>query len=134
MKALVETTVERVGEGASQVRSAGTTMDEIVGNVANVTTIISEIRHAATEQTRGIQEVNHAVTQLDEMVQQNAALVEQSSAAAATLQRPRPGPWRRRWRGSAWPEEAGAVVADHAAAMPRLPSTAAVDRRAAGTR
>ncbi|MEK6367971.1 MAG: methyl-accepting chemotaxis protein [Burkholderia gladioli] len=86
VKALVETTVERVGDGASQVRSAGATMNEIVGNVANVTTIISEIRHAANEQTRGIQEVNHAVTQLDEMVQQNAALVEQSTAAAAALQ------------------------------------------------
>ncbi|MBI0329740.1 methyl-accepting chemotaxis protein [Burkholderia plantarii] len=86
VKTLVETTVERVGEGAAQVRSAGATMDEIVGNVANVTTIISEIRHASGEQTRGIQEVNRAVTQLDEMVQQNAALVEQSTAAAAALQ------------------------------------------------
>ncbi|WDD92335.1 methyl-accepting chemotaxis protein [Burkholderia sp. FERM BP-3421] len=86
VKVLVESTVESVGAGSSQVRQAGQTMNEIVTNVSNVTTIISEITHAANEQTRGIQEVNRAVTQLDEMVQQNAALVEQSTAAAAALQ------------------------------------------------
>ncbi|HTH75538.1 MAG TPA: methyl-accepting chemotaxis protein [Trinickia sp.] len=86
IKALIESTIDSVASGASQVRRAGDTMTEIVSNVSSVTTIMSEITHAADEQTRGIQEVNRAVSQLDEMVQQNAALVEQSAAAAAALQ------------------------------------------------
>ncbi|CAB3775870.1 hypothetical protein LMG28688_00120 [Paraburkholderia caffeinitolerans] len=85
IKALIESTVTSVNSGSQLVRRAGETMDEIVANVSNVTTIISEVTQAAGEQTRGIQEVNRAVSQLDEMVQQNAALVEQSTAAAAAL-------------------------------------------------
>ncbi|HKT97086.1 MAG TPA: methyl-accepting chemotaxis protein, partial [Paraburkholderia sp.] len=85
IKALIESTVGSVNSGSQLVRRAGETMDEIVANVSNVTTIISEVTNAAGEQTRGIQEVNRAVSQLDEMVQQNAALVEQSTAAAAAL-------------------------------------------------
>ncbi|MBP0637281.1 MULTISPECIES: methyl-accepting chemotaxis protein [unclassified Cupriavidus] len=86
IKTLIESTVGSVTSGSGQVRRAGETMDEIVGNVSKVTGIINEITHAAMEQTHGIQEVNKAVSQLDEMVQQNAALVEQSTAAAAALQ------------------------------------------------
>ncbi|WP_321884342.1 methyl-accepting chemotaxis protein [Paraburkholderia bannensis] len=85
IKGLIESTVASVNSGSQLVRRAGETMDEIVANVSNVTTIISEVTNAAGEQTRGIQEVNRAVSQLDEMVQQNAALVEQSTAAAAAL-------------------------------------------------
>ncbi|WP_322015145.1 methyl-accepting chemotaxis protein [Paraburkholderia sp. J12] len=85
IKALIESTVSSVTSGSQQVRRAGETMDEIVQNVSNVTTIISEVTNAASEQTRGIQEVNRAVSQLDEMVQQNAALVEESTAAATAL-------------------------------------------------
>jgi methyl-accepting chemotaxis protein len=61
-------------------------MAEIVASISGVTTIMSEINHAADEQTRGIEEVNRAVTVLDQMVQQNAALVEESAAAASALQ------------------------------------------------
>ncbi|WP_116136547.1 methyl-accepting chemotaxis protein [Trinickia diaoshuihuensis] len=86
IKSLIESTIDSVSSGSSQVKRAGDTMTEIVSNVSSVTTIMSEITHAADEQTRGIQEVNRAVSQLDEMVQQNAALVEQSAAAAAALQ------------------------------------------------
>ncbi|WP_321952436.1 methyl-accepting chemotaxis protein [Paraburkholderia bannensis] len=85
IKGLIESTVASVNSGSQLVRRAGETMDQIVANVSNVTTIISEVTNAAGEQTRGIQEVNRAVSQLDEMVQQNAALVEQSTAAAAAL-------------------------------------------------
>jgi methyl-accepting chemotaxis protein len=85
IKALIESTVSSVTSGSHLVRRAGETMDEIVSNVSNVTTIIGEVTNAAGEQTRGIQEVNRAVSQLDEMVQQNAALVEQSTAAATAL-------------------------------------------------
>lgn len=86
IKSLIESTIDSVSSGSSQVKRAGDTMTEIVSNVSSVTTIMSEITHAADEQTRGIQEVNRAVSQLDEMVQQNAALVEQSAAAASALQ------------------------------------------------
>ncbi|MBY4898776.1 methyl-accepting chemotaxis protein [Cupriavidus sp. AU9028] len=86
IKTLIESTVSSVNTGSQQVQHSGETMREIVGNVGRVTSVISEILHAAQEQTRGIQEVNAAVGQLDQMVQQNAALVEQSTAAAATLQ------------------------------------------------
>ncbi|MEX3949830.1 methyl-accepting chemotaxis protein [Paraburkholderia sp. EG287B] len=83
---LIESTIDSVSSGSSQVRLAGDTMRDIVSNVANVTVIMGEITNAADEQTRGIQEVNRAVAQLDEMVQQNAALVEESAAAASALQ------------------------------------------------
>ncbi len=86
IKSLIESTIDSVSSGSSQVKRAGDTMTEIVSNVSSVTTIMSEITSAAGEQTRGIQEVNRAVSQLDEMVQQNAALVEESAAAAAALQ------------------------------------------------
>jgi methyl-accepting chemotaxis protein len=85
IKVLIEATVESVASGSAQVRQAGATMKEIVGSVNSVTTIMAEISGASDEQTRGIQEVNHAVAKLDEMVQQNAALVEESTAAASTL-------------------------------------------------
>ncbi|NSX04382.1 methyl-accepting chemotaxis protein [Cupriavidus gilardii] len=86
IRTLIESTVGEVAACSGQVRQAGETMTAIVGNVSQVSTVISEISNAAVEQTRGIQEVNQAVGQLDEMVQQNAALVEQSSAAASALQ------------------------------------------------
>jgi methyl-accepting chemotaxis protein len=85
IKVLIEATVESVASGSAQVHQAGATMKEIVGSVNSVTTIMAEISGASDEQTRGIQEVNRAVAQLDEMVQQNAALVEESTAAASTL-------------------------------------------------
>jgi methyl-accepting chemotaxis protein len=85
IKGLIGTSVERVEDGARQVAQAGTTMDEIVGSVASVTTIIADISAAAAEQSRGIDEINLAVSQLDQMTQQNAALVEQSAAAAESL-------------------------------------------------
>ncbi|MFM0091984.1 methyl-accepting chemotaxis protein [Paraburkholderia sediminicola] len=85
IKLLIESTVNSIKSGSTQVGQAGETMSEIVGNVSTVKTIISEVTVAANEQTRGITEVNRAVSQLDEMVQQNAALVEESTAAAASL-------------------------------------------------
>ena len=86
IKRLISESVEKVEAGASLVKSAGGTMDEIVGSVQRVSDIISEISHAATEQSQGIGQVNQAVAQLDQMTQQNAALVEESAAAASSLQ------------------------------------------------
>ncbi len=85
IKALIGGSVEKVDAGSRLVAAAGETMNEIVGSVRRVTDIIGEITAAATEQSQGIGEVNTAVNRLDRMTQQNAALVEQSAAAAASL-------------------------------------------------
>ena len=86
IKQLIGASVEKVASGARLVQSAGTTMDEIVGSVQRVGDIIGEITAAASEQAQGIGQVNTAVNQLDQMTQQNAALVEESAAAASSLQ------------------------------------------------
>ena len=84
-KALIGASVDKVEGGSKLVADAGRTMTEIVNSVQRVTDIIGEITAAADEQSDGIGQVNSAVVQLDEMTQQNAALVEQSAAAAMSL-------------------------------------------------
>jgi methyl-accepting chemotaxis protein len=85
IKALIDTSVERVEDGTRLVQDAGSTMNEIVASVQRVSDIIGEVTASAAEQSSGIGQVNQAVTQLDQMTQQNAALVEQSAAAAESL-------------------------------------------------
>ena len=85
IKALIGASVERVEAGTTLVNDAGTTMTDIVGSVQRVTDIIGEISAAAVEQSQGIAQVNGTVTELDQMTQQNAALVEESAAAAQSL-------------------------------------------------
>ncbi|CAN7343514.1 hypothetical protein ASF11_07665 [Acidovorax sp. Leaf76] len=85
IKALIGVSVEKVESGSALVQNAGTTMTEIVTSVRRVTDIIGEISAAASEQSLGIGQVNVAVSQLDQMTQQNAALVEESTAAAESL-------------------------------------------------
>ncbi|RJF98954.1 methyl-accepting chemotaxis protein [Noviherbaspirillum saxi] len=85
IKALIDDSVEKVGVGTRLVDQAGVTMEEIVSSVRRVTDIMGEIAAASEEQTIGIGQVNQAITQMDEMTQQNAALVEQAAAAAAAL-------------------------------------------------
>ncbi len=85
IKQLINASVERVESGARLVHNAGTTMDEIVGSVQRVGHIIGEITAASGAQSDGIGQVNTAVNQLDQMTQQNAALVEESAAAAHSL-------------------------------------------------
>ncbi|WP_310740105.1 methyl-accepting chemotaxis protein [Aquincola tertiaricarbonis] len=85
IKRLIGTSADRVEAGARLVQDAGRTMDEVVEGVQRVSTAIAEITAAASEQTLGIGQVNGAVSQLDQMTQQNAALVEQSTAAAENL-------------------------------------------------
>ncbi len=85
IKSLISASVERVDSGTQQVQDAGATMTEIVASVQRVTDIIGEISAAAREQSEGIGVVNGSVVQLDQMTQQNAALVEQSAAAAESL-------------------------------------------------
>jgi methyl-accepting chemotaxis protein len=85
IKSLISASVERVELGAKQVHEAGESMDGIVSQVQRVSQLISEISSATAEQFTGIGQVGAAVTQLDQMTQQNAALVEQSAAAAESL-------------------------------------------------
>ncbi len=85
IKSLIGASVEKVETGARLVQDAGATMAEIVASVQRVTDIIGEITAAAAEQSAGIGTVNGAVIQLDQMTQQNAALVEESAAAAESL-------------------------------------------------
>ena len=85
IKGLIGASVEKVESGARQVDEAGRAMGEIVEQVKRVNDLIGEISTATQEQTSGIGQVNVAVSQLDQMTQQNAALVEQSAAAAETL-------------------------------------------------
>jgi methyl-accepting chemotaxis protein len=85
IKALIQSSVEKVDSGTQLVANAGDTMNEIVQGVQRVNGIIGEISTAAAEQSDGISQVNVAVTQLDQMTQQNGALVGESTAAAENL-------------------------------------------------
>jgi methyl-accepting chemotaxis protein len=85
IKGLIGASVEKVEGGTRLVTDAGKTMDEIVSSVKRVSDIIGEITSASGEQSQGISEINGAVAQLDQMTQQNAALVEESTAAAESL-------------------------------------------------
>ncbi len=85
IKNLIGTSVTKVESGSQLVKDAGDTMGEIVTSVQRVSDIIGEITEASNEQSQGITRVSEAVNQLDQMTQQNAALVEESAAAASSL-------------------------------------------------
>jgi methyl-accepting chemotaxis protein len=85
IKTLIEDSVERVAHGSRLVDDSGATLTEIVAAVNKVTSIVSEIALASNEQATGIDQVNKAVTSMDEVTQQNAALVEEAAAAAEAL-------------------------------------------------
>ena len=85
IKTLIATSVERVEAGSRQVGEAGRTMEDIVGQVRRVSDLIAEISVATNEQSGGLGQVGEAVSQLDRVTQQNAALVEESAAAAESL-------------------------------------------------
>ncbi|SAL82975.1 methyl-accepting chemotaxis sensory transducer [Caballeronia choica] len=86
IKELIDTSVARVRSGTTLVDEAGRTMNEIIGAVQRVTDIMGEIAAASEEQSSGIEQVARAVTQMDEVTQQNAALVEEAAAAAQSLE------------------------------------------------
>jgi len=85
IKALIGKSVENVESGSAQVAQAGQSMDEIVASVRRVSDLIGEITASSSEQRDGIAQVNQAVANLDQMTQQNAALVEESTAAASSM-------------------------------------------------
>jgi methyl-accepting chemotaxis protein len=86
IKNLIDDSVTKVGEGSRLVENAGKTMSEVVASVRRVSDVVAEISAASNEQSVGINEINRAVTQMDEVTQQNAALVEQAAAAAQSLE------------------------------------------------
>jgi methyl-accepting chemotaxis protein len=85
IKELISDSVGKVQEGTKLVEDAGNTMQEIVSSVQRVTDIMGEISAASSEQSAGIDQVNNAITSMDEVTQQNAALVEEAAAAAESL-------------------------------------------------
>ncbi|WP_293780705.1 methyl-accepting chemotaxis protein [uncultured Oxalicibacterium sp.] len=85
IKTLIDDSVNKVDQGSRLVANAGATMQEVVHSVRNVTDIMSEIMAASQEQSSGIEQVNTAISQMDQVTQQNAALVEEAAAAAASL-------------------------------------------------
>jgi len=86
IKALIQASEQRVEQGTQLVDKAGETMSEIVAAIRRVTDIMGEISAASSEQSAGVAQVGDAITQMDQATQQNAALVEQSAAAAQSLQ------------------------------------------------
>jgi methyl-accepting chemotaxis protein-1 (serine sensor receptor) len=86
IKQLIDDSVEKVADGSALVHKAGATMGEIVASVQRVTDIMAEISAASQEQSAGIEQVNQTITQMDETTQQNAALVEEATAAARAME------------------------------------------------
>ncbi|POT56968.1 methyl-accepting chemotaxis protein [Citrobacter amalonaticus] len=86
IRTLISDSQSQVGEGSDLAIQAGETMDEIANEVMRMTKLMREIASASQEQSRGIEQVNIAVSQMDETAQQNAALVQQSSAATRSLE------------------------------------------------
>ncbi|MES2260021.1 MAG: methyl-accepting chemotaxis protein [Pseudomonadota bacterium] len=85
IKELISNSVDKVELGTKLVSQAGATMDEVVASVRRVSDIIGDIANASTEQRTGIEQVNEAITQMDAVTQQNAALVEQATAASEAM-------------------------------------------------
>ena len=86
IKDLIDESASKVSAGTALVGEAGKTMDNVVASIQRVTDIMGEITAASQEQTTGIEQVNQAVIQMDQVTQQNAALVEEAAAAAQSLQ------------------------------------------------
>ncbi|MGC7405499.1 methyl-accepting chemotaxis protein [Pandoraea pneumonica] len=128
IKELIEDSAHKVQDGSALVEQAGQTMEEIVQAVKRVTDIMGEISAASAEQSGGIEQVNRAVTQMDEVTQQNAALVEEAAAAAGSLEEQAN---RLKSVVSVFRLEAGQAAVAHAApALAAIPVSAAPAPRA----
>ena len=86
IKALITDSVDKVDSGSRLVTQAGATMEEIVQSVRRVADIMEEITAATSEQSAGIEQIHQAISQMDQVTQQNAALVEEAASAAQSLQ------------------------------------------------
>jgi methyl-accepting chemotaxis protein len=85
IKGLIQDSVRKVEDGSARVTQSGQTLEEIVASVKKVSDIVAEIAAASREQSAGIEQVNRAVMQMDQLTQQNAALVEEATAAAQSM-------------------------------------------------
>ena len=85
IKILIQDSVKKVEDGSTLVTQSGETLEQIVGSIKKVSDIVAEIAAASREQSAGIEQVNKAVMQMDQMTQQNAALVEQATAASQSM-------------------------------------------------
>jgi methyl-accepting chemotaxis protein len=85
IRELIGTSVDRIAHGSSLAGEAGMTMSEVTWAVGQVTAIMSEIAAASEKQSRGVAQVNLGITQMDDVTQQNAALVEEAAAASRSL-------------------------------------------------
>ena len=85
IKALIQTSVERVQAGSDLARDAGTTMTEVVASIREVSSLMEEISQVSAAQTSDMQRMTQAIVRMDDVTQQNAALVEESAAAAGSL-------------------------------------------------
>jgi methyl-accepting chemotaxis protein len=124
IRGLIENSVGRVEAGARLVEQAGKTMDELVGSVRKVAEIMTQIAAASHEQSSGVEQINKAITQMDTVVQMNASLVEEATAAATSMAHQATGLARavaqfRIEEGAAFAQPAAVEGASHAQALPR---------------
>jgi methyl-accepting chemotaxis protein len=138
IKTLINTSVGRVEQGTALVDQAGTTMTEVVSSIKRVTDIVGEISAASSEQSLGVSQVGEALSQMDQTTQQNAAMVEQMAAAAASLKNQAQelvqtvSVFKLGDAGDAGSSGQGLLVASARAHPPKPGNFKGVERRAAG--
>ena len=125
IKLLIQDSVSRMADGARLVQDAGSTMDEVVQSIQRVTQVMQTINTNAAEQRDGVAQVNEAVGALDQMTQQNAALVEESAAAAHSLREQSEQLRTLVQRFKVHPHTAGQAVPQTPAATPAAPAARA---------
>jgi len=118
IKALIGDSVDKVEAGTKLVGAAGKTMEEIVSSVRKVSDLIAEIAAASQEQSSGIEQVNRAVTQMDQVVQQNASLVEESHGGDRVDEGAGPARCCSWFPGSSWRASGRACAASGLAKSP----------------
>jgi len=123
IKSLIQDSVEKVDEGSRLVDESGNTLEEIVTAVKKVSDIIAEIAAASEEQSTGIDQVNKAITQMDEVTQQNAALVEEAAAASESMNEQAKGLSEMMEFFTVNASSGGASSAPRAAAAPNQPAS-----------
>ena len=134
IKSLIKDSVEKVEDGSRLVDESGQTLEEIVGAVKKVSDIIAEIAAASQEQSSGIEQVNKAITQMDEVTQQNAALVEEAAAASESLDEQARGLTKQMGYFKSGESSAAAEAPRAAAPAPKRAAAPAPSRAAATTK
>ena len=131
IKELIQDSVKKVGDGSVLVTQSGQTLEKIVASVKKVSDIVAEIAAASREQSSGIEQVNRAVMQMDELTQQNAALVEEATAASQAMAQQVRGlnDMLERYRVAEQLASSAAAAIRHAQPAAASPQSARVERR-----